>query len=116
MSINIDPMIAAYNGLYISDGYYTQYSLDYHEKFSKVIKKELIYLEKDAKYFTNWGQRIYLFQKFGSKRLENINFCLLSEFDVTNILTNKNLDSVYLVKDLKYGDIINYRVDYSNCA
>ena len=116
MSINIDPMIAAYNGLNISDGYYTQYSLDYHEKFSKVIEKELVYLGKDAEYFTNWGNRLYLFQKFGSKNLENINFCLLSEFGVTNILANKNLDSVYLIKDEKYEGIFNYKISYSNCA
>jgi hypothetical protein len=116
MSINIDPMIAAYNGLNISDGYYTQYSLEYHDKFSKVIEKELMYLGKESEYFTSWGNRLYLFQKFGSKKLENINFCLLSEFGVTNILSNENLDSEFLINDLKYGDIINFKVDYSNCA
>jgi len=109
-------MIAAYNGLNISDGYYTQYSLEYHDKFSKVIEKELMYLGKESEYFTSWGNRLYLFQKFGSKKLENINFCLLSEFGVTNILSNENLDSEFLINDLKYGDIINFKVDYSNCA
>ena len=60
-TIGYDPLIAAFNGIPVIDGYHALYPLDYKKKFYKLIKKEL---DKNAllnSYYQNWGSRVYLF-------------------------------------------------------
>jgi hypothetical protein len=60
-TIGYDPLIAAFNGIPVIDGYHALYPLDYKKKIYKLIKKEL---DKNAllnSYYQNWGSRVYLF-------------------------------------------------------
>ena len=61
ISIGIDPMIAAMNGIKVADGYYVLYSAEYKKKFEKIIIKELQNNISLYNYFKNWGNRVYAF-------------------------------------------------------
>lgn len=55
------PAVLEYNGIATLDGYYSNYSLDYKDKWRKVIRPELEISETDREYYENWGGRAYLF-------------------------------------------------------
>ena len=100
MSIGIDPMIAVMNDIKVIDGYHTIYSLDYKEKFRKIIVKELEISEFLKNYYDNFGNRVYAFYN-----------------DKTNLLINfkeaKNLGAKYVIssfsishKDLEFNCLL----------
>jgi hypothetical protein len=61
VTIGMHPTVAQFNGFYTLDGYLTNYSLAYKQRFRRIIWKEL---NKDSKlrdYFDGWGNRCYVF-------------------------------------------------------
>jgi hypothetical protein len=59
VNFGLEPAISLYNGLYIVDGYTTNYPLSYKKKFRNVIKEFLKDTPKDNNY-DNWGSKVYL--------------------------------------------------------
>lgn len=61
VAYGIEPSVLQYNGIKTLDGYYTNYSLEYHDKFQKLISPEL---EQDEVHRDYWdfaaGARAYL--------------------------------------------------------
>ena len=60
-SIGVDPMIAPMNDIGVIDGYHSIYTLDYKNKFRKIIENELEKNSQLKDYYDNWGNRVYLF-------------------------------------------------------
>ena len=60
-SIGLDPMIAPMNDIGVIDGYHSIYTLDYKNKFRKIIENELEKNSQLKDYYDNWGNRVYLF-------------------------------------------------------
>ena len=60
-SIGVDPMIAPMNDISVIDGYHSIYTLNYKNKFRKIIEKELEKNSQLKDYYDNWGNRVYLF-------------------------------------------------------
>lgn len=61
MSIGFHPSVAIYNGFSTIDGYLANYSLEYKDKFRKIISKELEKSNRLKKVFDEWGNRCYAF-------------------------------------------------------
>ena len=61
ISIGLDPMVAAMNGINVIDGYHNLYPQKYKIKFRKIIANELSENEKLRKYYDYWGSRVYAF-------------------------------------------------------
>ena len=61
VSLGIDPAAAYYQGFYCLDGYLNNYSLDYKDKFRKIIQPELDKSEYLADYYDDRGNRCYLY-------------------------------------------------------
>jgi Protein of unknown function (DUF6044) len=110
-SMDIDPMIAAFNGYQTIDGYSALYSVDYKHKFESIIAKELDRDPATSDYFRKWGSRVYLFHR--AKVPPLIDFCEALNVGANYILTPSNLvgiDTLALVAtsgDLKAYEIVN---------
>jgi hypothetical protein len=117
VSYDIDPMIAAYSGLYTIDGYFNLYENEYRAKFRKVIEKELDYLGDKAIWYDDYGAKVQLFfkEKYGSYNLENINFCELKNFQTTHFISIQEIDYKYLNLFKKYENFIIYEIKYFDC-
>ena len=117
VSYDIDPMIAAYSGLYTIDGYFNLYDNEYRESFRKVIEKELDYLGDKANWYDDYGAKIQLFfkEKYGSFNLENINFCELKNFQTTHFISIQEIDYKFLNLFKKYENFIIYEIKYFDC-
>jgi hypothetical protein len=62
ISIAMSPSIAQYHGLSTLDGLFSVYDLDFKLEFQKIFQKELDKTDwKRREYFTNWGNRCYVF-------------------------------------------------------
>lgn len=64
LAYGIEPSVLQYNGIKTLDGYYSNYSLEYHDQFQKLISPEL---EQDESHKSYWessvGVRAYLWSK-----------------------------------------------------
>ncbi len=113
-SIDMNPMIAGFNGLKIADGYFILHDTAYKDRFRKVIIDELKSNQRSQEYFENWGLRLNLFfpTKNSTFNLNNINFCELKNISVTHLLSKNeyysdNLSLFLETKQLKVYEIIN---------
>lgn len=61
VSVGIEPTVAQFNGFYTLDSYQANYPAAYHEQFGKAIEPELKKNAFLAKYYYQWGNRIYTF-------------------------------------------------------
>lgn len=61
IAYGMHPAVLEYNGIATLDGYLSYYSLDYKEKFRKLIEPELEIDEVNRNYFDSWGGRAYIF-------------------------------------------------------
>lgn len=55
MGYGIDPSVLQYNGINTADGYYSNYSIDFYNKFYELIKPELAIDELHNSYWNNTG-------------------------------------------------------------
>ena len=61
IAYGIEPSVLQYNGIKTLDGYFSNYSLEYHDKFQKLIQPELDIDEKHAEYWeSSSGMRAYI--------------------------------------------------------
>lgn len=60
-TVGADPFIANYNGFQTTDGYFQVIPLSYHARLHAVIRDELARDEALARYFGEWGNRVYLY-------------------------------------------------------
>lgn len=60
ISVGCDPMVAAFNGINVVDGYHNLYPLAYKNKFFDVIKDQIDGTPNQS-YFDDWGSRVYTF-------------------------------------------------------
>ena len=85
ISIGLDPMIAAMNGIKIADGYYPIHSSKYKNEFYKIIKNELETNEFIFKYFNNWGNRMYIF--YNDRNNLKINFKAAKNMNIGYVIS-----------------------------
>lgn len=70
VSIGIHPSIAQFNGYYTLDSYQVNYSLDYKNRFRRIIATELMKNMELKDYFDGWGNRCYIFvDELGKKTI-----------------------------------------------
>ena len=86
ISIGIDPMIAAMNGIKVADGYYVLYTEEYKKKFEKIIIKELQNNISLYNYFKNWGNRVYVF--FEDEKNLMVDFNAAKELKISHIISS----------------------------
>lgn len=60
VSIGIEPAVSQYNGFFTLDGYQNNYSLEYKNKFRKIIERQLDKSPSARAYFDDWGSRCYI--------------------------------------------------------
>ena len=85
ISIGLDPMIAAMNGIKIADGYYPIHSSKYKNEFYKIIKNELETNEFIFKYFNDWGNRMYIF--YNDRNNLKINFKAAKNMNIGYVIS-----------------------------
>jgi len=61
LTFGYDPMVAAYHGIPVLDGYHNLYPRAYKHAFLKVIEDQLPLSENGPDYYNTWGNRVYSF-------------------------------------------------------
>jgi len=89
ISIGLDPMAAATNGIKVIDGYHVNYPLFYKRQFRKIIEKELDKNSNLKKYYDNWGGRVYAF--YNDENNIDIDFRRAKEIGATFVLSKFNI-------------------------
>lgn len=115
LSIGVDPMVAAYNDIYVVDGYHSIYPLSYKKKFREIILPEL---EKNLifkNYFDSWGSRLYstAYQPIDKNNIE-LNFQAAKKLGVKFIISKYILNSeqLKLISDkCKQNDLCLYKIN-----
>ena len=109
-TIGYDPLIAAFNGLSVIDGYHALYPLDYKKKIYKIIKKELSKNEMLNIYYQNWGNRVYLF--IDDKNNIEIDFFEAKKIGAKYIISKYKLNSsnLNLIKNDFKENIFLYEI------
>lgn len=106
VAYGIEPSVLQYNGIKTLDGYYSNYPLDYHDKFEKLIYPEL---ERDEAHKSYWerssGMRAYIW----SSEWE---FLSPKEFELTQTELYMDMD---VFKEMN-GKYIFSRVQITNSA
>tara|TARA_B100000900_G_C20444199_1_gene660326 strand:- start:95 stop:565 length:471 start_codon:yes stop_codon:yes gene_type:complete len=108
ISIGLNPMIAAINGIKIIDGYYNVYPLSHKKRYRKIIEDEVEnnYFLKNN--YDEWGNRIMVY--FNSKEDPNDNKIKFNEAKKLGVdyviskynLQNKSLKIVKKINDHLY--------------
>lgn len=112
-SIGLHPSIALYNGFYTLDGYWANYPLNYKYTFREIIADEL---EKDQNlkyYYDNWGNRVYLFNSYTKRNMENKkgNEIIVSKIDFNwNVFFN--LGGRYILSSVKIDSSLNPQMKF----
>ena len=94
LSVNIDPMIAVANNIYVADGYHQIYPLNYKHEFRKIIERELNENLILKKYFDEWGSRVYTWVT--NPNNIKLNFDQIRKLDIRFIISSKNLEHKFL--------------------
>ena len=113
-SLDLDPMVAAYNGFQTIDGYADIYSLHYKHKFEPIIARELDRNKSLSDYFRKWGSRAYLFHTPGLPLL--IDFCEALKVGAEYVLTPMDLNAreeLRLVASA--GNVRSYEIIRARC-
>lgn len=93
LSVGLDPMAAAANGLRVADGYHNLYPLAYKHRFYDVIKAQIEGTEAQTS-FQSWGSRVLTFvSKDSPLRLD---FCAAQRLGVTHLIAAFPLDHPHL--------------------
>ena len=109
-TIGYDPLVAAFNGLSVIDGYHALYPLDYKKKIYRIIKKELSKNEVLNSYYQNWGNRVYLF--IDDKNNIEIDFFEAKKIGTKYIISKYKLNSssLNLIKNDFKENIFLYEI------
>lgn len=113
-SLDIDPMIAAFNGFQTIDGYIDIYSLAYKHAFEPIIKDELDANPLYSMLYRKWGSMVYLFHAPGEP--VRINFCAAQKIGADYIISPLDLADLRLKRLGAAGDLKAYAIDKSRCA
>lgn len=99
------PSILNFNKIHTLDGYHNAYSLEYKNKFKKIILPELLIDKRNKDYFEAWGGRAYIF----SNEIYYDPRKILRKYEANLIIDEnefKKLGGVYIFSRVK---IINYQ-------
>lgn len=115
ISVGVDPMVAAYHGIKIIDGYHNTYPLAYKKKFRKIIENELNKNLIFKEYFDQWGSRVYttLYHYVDINNIQ-LNFKAAKEIGAYYIVSKYKLDSndITLISDGCYqNDLCLYEIN-----
>ena len=97
--------ILNFNKIHTLDGYHNAYSLEYKNKFKKIILPELLIDKRNKDYFEAWGGRAYIF----SNEIYYDPRKILRKYEANLIIDEnefKKLGGVYIFSRVK---IINYQ-------
>lgn len=101
VAYGIEPAVLQYNGIKTLDGYYSNYSLEYHDLFQKMIQPELDVDEYHANYWeTSSGVRAYLWSpewEFITKKDFELEYAKL----YINIETFREMEGKYIFSRVK---------------
>lgn len=107
------PSILSYNGIHTLDGYHNAYSLEYKNKFKKVIYPELLLDEKNKNYFEGWGGRAYIFSN--EVTYEPLRNLTVNEADlIIDENEFKKLEGVYIFSRVKIKNYKDKKLKYIN--
>ena len=111
ISIGYDPMIAAMNGINVSDGYHTIYPKSYKFKFRKIIENELSKDIKFRNHYDNWGSRVYAFVSDPNEI--NLNFQEAKKIGTKFIISKYivNSDEIKLISEDFDHKIFLYKIN-----
>ena len=102
ISVGVDPFVAVYHNINISDGYHNLYPLSYKKKFRKIIEPELDKNLYFKKYYDEWGSRVYtvLYEPYDKNNIQ-LNFNAAKDIGVRFIISKYLIksDEISLVKD-----------------
>lgn len=115
-SLDIEPMIAAFNGFHTIDGYAPNYPLSYKRRFRRVIAAELARSPGLRAYFDGWGSRVSLYHKKSAPNLL-IDFCAAYDLGARYILAPHPVDGVPSLKLAAQADDLRaYAIRPDVCA
>ena len=75
----LHPAVLQYNGISTLDGYLGMYSVDYKEKFRKIIAPALDNSDEFREYFDDWGARAYLYSGSGENTYQPVRNLVLQD-------------------------------------
>ena len=113
ISIGMHPSIAQYNNLNSLDSYQNNYSLEYKNKFRKIIAPELIKSTELQSYFDDWGSRCYAFSSQLGKNYE-----FSKKTDLTIPIPNydwkkfKDMNGKYILSSIEMNVVGTEQVTY----
>lgn len=114
-SLDIDPMIAAFNGFHTIDGYVSNYPLSYKHRFEKVIEKELDKFPRLGD-FREWGSRVALYHGSPDEQLSSV-FCGAYNLGAEYILAPRKISNIEVLKLAAESEgMFAYQVQLDACA
>jgi hypothetical protein len=115
LSLGFDPMVAAFNGFDVVDGYVYNYSLDYKHRFKKIIEPELNRNLAIKEYVDNWGSRLYLFISTDNTSLIQFNWCEANKLGANFLISKLEFDkhpTLNLINKVEDAYLYQIKTDY----
>jgi hypothetical protein len=111
LSIGINPMVLAWNGWSVFNGYVFNYPLQHKKDFILIVEEKMNQNPEYRKYIQEWGNRLILNLDRKDYSLDGINLCKAKSFDVDYLLSDKPL-SINKEIDLyaTFGEVYVYRI------
>lgn len=111
VSFDIDPMIAAFNGIATLDGYAFNYPIEHKRRFRTIIAEELNRDPGLRRYFDDFGSRAYLFFSEHAGGEFFIDFCAAAAIGATHVIARGPESSIgTLVPVGRVGDLTVHRI------
>jgi hypothetical protein len=111
LSIGINPMVLAWSGWNVFNGYVFNYPLQHKKDFIAIVDGKMDYDLEYRKYIENWGNRLNLSMDPKDYSLYGIDLCKAKSFGVNYLLSDKTIlvnKGIELYK--VFGKIYVYRI------
>jgi hypothetical protein len=112
LTIGINPMVLAWNGWNVYNGYVFNYPLDHKHDFISIVETKMKYDTNYREYIQNWGNRLTLTLDPSDHSLFGVNLCNAKSLGI-NYLVSDNLVSgrVNMSYYGNYGRIYIYQIE-----
>jgi hypothetical protein len=91
LSIGINPMVLAWSGWNVFNGYVFNYPLQHKKDFIAIVDGKMDYDLEYRKYIENWGNRLNLSMDPKDYSLYGIDLCKAKSFGVNYLLSDKTI-------------------------
>ena len=96
ITFGYDPMVAAFHGISVIDGYHYLYPLTYKRNYYNVISEQLVESAKGPEYFNEWGSRVYSFVE--NKNNVSINFDAAAKLNAQYVISSFEVSHARLLE------------------